>query len=334
MSLNALPSAGSVYATYASISSAVMLLRTTYHQIVPRQVHDYVLSAVSRYFHRTVLEENSLFTLIVDSSDGPPCHNYLFSSFEVYMSTKASPTTNCLKIAKLSQKSNELTTKLARAETMTDIYKGVEIEWEFHSSDSQDKTDLRKNRYWFELRFDKVHREFVVNSYIPFVMNEATDMQNARKGLKLYNYSHDVWSPINLEHSSTFETLAMEPGEKKALMDDLDLFVKRRDFFKRVGRAWKRGYLLYGPPGTGKSSLVAAIANYLKFDIYDLQLSNVNNDRQFRRLLLGTANRSILVIEDIDCSASLPDRKTQTQAKNGKSKSPKVLANCKFGLLT
>ncbi|KAL2898704.1 hypothetical protein RDABS01_006847, partial [Bienertia sinuspersici] len=34
-----------------------------------------------------------------------------------------------------------------------------------------------------------------------------------------------------------------------------------------IGRAWKRGYLLYGPPGTGKSSLIAAIANYLKFDI-------------------------------------------------------------------
>ncbi|KAL8118069.1 hypothetical protein AgCh_015828 [Apium graveolens] len=105
----------------------------------------------------------------------------------------------------------------------------------------------------------------------------------------------------------------MEPSEKKALKDDLDLFLKRREYFKRVGRAWKRGYLLYGPPGTGKSSLVAAMANYLKFDIYDLQLTNVGSDDVFRKLLQGIVNRSILVIEDIDYSVDLPDRTTQSK---------------------
>lgn len=116
------------------------------------------------------------------------------------------------------------------------------------------------------------------------------------------------WSSVNLEHPATFETLAMEPDLKSSVIDDLNRFVRRKDFYKRVGRAWKRGYLLYGPPGTGKSSLVAAIANYLKFDIYDLQLANIYRDSDLRKLLLGTANRSILVIEDIDCSVDIPDR--------------------------
>ncbi|PKI30962.1 hypothetical protein CRG98_048647, partial [Punica granatum] len=58
----------------------------------------------------------------------------------------------------------------------------------------------------------------------------------------------------------------MEPEQKEALKEDLVRFLSRKEFYKRVGRAWKRGYLLYGPPGTGKSSLVAAMANYLKFD--------------------------------------------------------------------
>lgn len=67
--------------------------------------------------------------------------------------------------------------------------------------------------------------------------------------------------------------------------------------------------MLYGPPGTGKSSLVAAMANYLKFDVFDLQLGNVTRDSDLRTLLLSTGNRSILVIEDIDCSVDLPDRR-------------------------
>jgi chaperone BCS1 len=75
-----------------------------------------------------------------------------------------------------------------------------------------------------------------------------------------------------------------------------------------VGKAWKRGYLLYGPPSTGKSSLIAAMANHLKFDIYDLELSNVYSNSELRRLLVSTANRSIVVIEDIDCSVELQNR--------------------------
>ncbi|XWS20618.1 hypothetical protein CRYUN_Cryun31cG0118200 [Craigia yunnanensis] len=41
--------------------------------------------------------------------------------------------------------------------------------------------------------------------------------------------------------------------------------------------------LLYGPPGTGKSSLTAAMNNHLKFDIYDLDLTDVqtNSDPRF-----------------------------------------------------
>lgn len=83
--------------------------------------------------------------------------------------------------------------------------------------------------------------------------------------------------------------------------------MRRRDFYKKVGKAWKRGYL-FGPPGTGKSSLIAAMANHLKFDIYDLELSSISRNSDLRSVLLSTSNRSILVIEDIDCSVEAENR--------------------------
>ncbi|PWA70429.1 ATPase, AAA-type, core [Artemisia annua] len=127
---------------------------------------------------------------------------------------------------------------------------------------------------------------------------EFTDTYNE---VKLY------WSS-DLDHPSTFATLAMDTDIKEKVMKDLDRFIARRDYYRRVGKAWKRGYLLYGPPGTGKSSLIAAMANYLNFDIYDLDLSTIKFNTTLRSLLVATENRSILVVEDIDCSVELHDR--------------------------
>ncbi|KAG6432830.1 hypothetical protein SASPL_104418 [Salvia splendens] len=80
------------------------------------------------------------------------------------------------------------------------------------------------------------------------------------------------------------------------------------------GEGVEEGVPAVRPPGTGKSSLIAAMANYLKFDIYDLELTNVRRDSDLWKLLLRPTNRSILVIEDIDCTVDLPDRKGSSAA--------------------
>ncbi|CAI0395029.1 unnamed protein product [Linum tenue] len=100
----------------------------------------------------------------------------------------------------------------------------------------------------------------------------------------------------------------MDAGHKTAILKDLARFVRRKDYYRKVGKAWKRGYLLYGPPGTGKSSLIAAMANYLNFDVYDLELTQLRENSELRKLIIATANRSILVVEDIDCTIDLQNR--------------------------
>lgn len=107
------------------------------------------------------------------------------------------------------------------------------------------------------------------------------------------------------EHPATFETLAMDPEKKKMIIDDLITFSKAGEFYSRIGRAWKRGYLLYGPPGTGKSTMIAAMANLLGYDLYDLELTSVKDNTELRKLLIETSSKSVIVIEDIDCSLDL-----------------------------
>ncbi|XVE82573.1 hypothetical protein DITRI_Ditri16bG0016500 [Diplodiscus trichospermus] len=211
-----------------------------------------------------------------------------------------------------------MTFKLDKGRRITDFFQGIELTWryvcyEMEKKGNRNDPQVVEKRY-FELRFKKKYRDIVLNSYLPFVSKSAEMIESETRVLKIHTLANShysckfKWESIKLEHPSTFETLALDTELKNMIMEDLNRFLRRKEFYKRVGRPWKRGYLLYGPPGTGKSSLDAAMANYLKFDIYDLQLENIKTDSELRKLLLDIENKSILVIEDIDCTVNLPDR--------------------------
>ncbi|KAL6880710.1 hypothetical protein ACP4OV_012275 [Aristida adscensionis] len=165
------------------------------------------------------------------------------------------------------------------------------------------------------LTFHQRHRNLVVDEYLPHVRRRGREILFLNRHRRLYtnnktlgyasSYYEKAWSYVDFDHPTTFETLAMEPAKKKEIVDDLDAFRNNRDFYRRTGKPWKRGYLLYGPPGTGKSTMIAAIANYLNYDIYDVELTVVSNNNDLRKLLIQTTSKSIIVIEDIDCSLDL-----------------------------
>ncbi|KAJ7970931.1 AAA-ATPase [Quillaja saponaria] len=62
--------------------------------------------------------------------------------------------------------------------------------------------------------------------------------------------------------------------------------------------------------------MIAAMANFLNYDVYDLELTAVKDNTELRKLLINTSNKSIIPIEDIDCSLDLTGQRTEKKEKD------------------
>ena len=266
------------------------------------------------------------FTLIIEENAGLS-NNQIYAAATTYLRTKISYSSKSkrIKVSKTNRQ-EKLSIDIVVGEVVIDHFENIELKWKLNEEKQEKKkAKVNKPRVYFTLAFDKRYEKDVLEIYLPYVITRFEEIQKEEKEkmrtIKLYSRDYGragpggEWASINLEHPATFEKLAMDPEQKRSLIDDLDRFVKRKELYRKVGKIWKRGYLLYGPPGTGKSSLIAAIANYLKFNIYDLNLAGGRySDSELRKTLLSTSNRSILVIEDIDCGAELEDREQENNS--------------------
>ncbi|PON71485.1 Spastin [Parasponia andersonii] len=305
--------ASALFSAYASVAASMMLVRSMANEVIPYELRSYLTSAV-RYLFTPL---SSDLTLVVEEFSGM-ARNQVFDAAELYLRSKVSPSTARLRVSKIPRQ-KAINVAIEKGEQVSDEFERIKLQWRFVCTEPKNNHSGEKR--FFELTFHKRFKHRVLDSYLPYVLFRAKSIKQEERVIKLYNREcpYDevedggsrgggLWGSINLEHPATFETLAMDPDMKRRIIEDLDRFIRRKEFYKKVGKAWKRGYLLYGPPGTGKSSLIAAMANYLKFDIYDLELTSIYSNSELRRTLLATSNRSILVIEDIDCSVDLQNR--------------------------
>ncbi|KAK9948557.1 hypothetical protein M0R45_004126 [Rubus argutus] len=249
-------------------------------QVLPHRLRSYIYTKLKDYFFPPPSSDD--MTLMINRYSGSRMtENEVYDAVEIYLATIIKPSDKLLLVSKTR---DQKTIRFANAKTdaITDTFDDIDLRWSCirpikrSSAAPNEDDDDEPQQPCFQLRFDGKHKEKVMESYLPHVFARAKDIKQEEKVLKLHSCGGDVGRgrrTVGLEHPATFETMAMDPEQKQKIIDDLNRFVKRRQLYKKVGKAWKRGYLLYGPPGTGKSSLIAAMANHVKFDVYDLELS-------------------------------------------------------------
>ncbi|XVE87416.1 hypothetical protein DITRI_Ditri18aG0115700 [Diplodiscus trichospermus] len=292
----------SLWAFLASIA----LIRSTLYSYLPESLRLYISARFAEWTGRFTTQETMVFRDFQSSKI-----NQLFSAASLYLG-ESLPTISIPRVTvERTENLRNLTFSMEENTEMIDVFENVPMKWRYFCEHSQDHLSKNKVR-WYELSFHKSCKDMVTWSYLPHILEKADKIKARNRVVKLFTTSHDFWTtrPVIIQHPMTFETLVMNGDLKKILMEDLDRFMNSKEYYQQIGKVWKRGYLLYGPPGTGKSSLIAAMANHLNFDIYNLNLSAVSSDLALQNLLLGMGNRSMLVIEDIDCSVKLQNRET------------------------
>ncbi|KAL5081545.1 hypothetical protein RYX36_009966, partial [Vicia faba] len=258
--------------------TSIVLMRTITNELVPHELLHFFQSGIHHLFRQF----SAQFTIVIEEFQGM-ARNQVFEAAEIYLGTKAATVSaERVKVSK-SEDHKKLSFNIDRNEEVNDLFEGVSVKWKLicisvdssrirhYDRDSSSVAEIRS----YELTFHKKHKSKIFDSYLPYVMEVARKVKKGNIALKIHSNDYSRWShePVKFNHPMSFNTLAIDEKLQREIVNDLDKFVKAREFYRRTGKAWKRGYLLYGPPGTGKSSLIAAMANYLHYDIYDLDLT-------------------------------------------------------------
>ncbi|XP_039686630.1 AAA-ATPase At3g50940 isoform X2 [Medicago truncatula] len=306
-----------------SAMASIVFMRTITNELIPHELLQFFQAGIHHLFRQS----SAQFTILIEEFQGM-ARNQVFEAAQAYLGTKATVSADRVKVSK-SEDHKELAFNIDRNEEVSDVFEGVSVKWKLiciqvdssrirhYDNDSSPVSEIRS----YELTFHKKHKNKIFDSYLPYVMEIAKQIKQGDMAIKIYSNEYSWSGDVKFNHPMSFDTLAIDEELQRDIKNDLDKFVRSREFYRRTGKAWKRGYLLYGPPGTGKSSLIAAMANYLNYDIYDLDLTNVQDNKRLKQLILDMSNRSILVIEDIDCTVKLQNREEDEEiVDNGYNK--------------
>ncbi|KAI3692173.1 hypothetical protein L6452_31982 [Arctium lappa] len=316
-----------------SAMAGILFIWAIFRQWFPEELGE----QIEKYFHKLVSYVYPYLQITFHEYQGDEFErSKAYVAIERYLSTNSSNRAKRLK-ANVIKDCQSVVLSMDDHEEVTDEFKGIKIWWTSSKIIPQQRAifsyrDDDERRY-YKLTCHRKNRDIITKVYLRHVLDEGEAIAVKTRQRKLYTNNKSesggwrskrtMWSHIIFEHPSTFDTLAMDPKKKKDVLNDLRTFSRSKDYYKKVGKSWKRGYLLYGPPGTGKSSMIAAMANLLEYDIYDLELTSVKDNTDLRKLLIDTSSKSIIVIEDIDCSLDLTgQRKEKKEDDKGEEKDP------------
>ncbi|KAL8047373.1 hypothetical protein ABFX02_08G236900 [Erythranthe guttata] len=305
-----LATAKAILSAVGSIAATAMVVRSVASDILPREIHNHIFSFIQNFFSRF----SNQLTLVIDEFDGI-VRNEIYEYTEIYLGPKTGPKSRRFKITKPEkEKHYKITTE--RDQEIVDTFSNEKFKWISFSRVNEVTNHRLRNpiiRYEnksFELTFHKKNKDLVLNSYLPYIKTVAKNKKHEKKTVRILtigdSYRSDgSWTSATLDHPSTFETLAMDSDKKEMILEDLERFVRRKEYYRKVGKAWKRGYLLY-------------------------ELTDLRNNNELKKVLLSTANNSILVVEDIDRTIDFHGR--QSNASDEKQVTLSGLLNFIDGL--
>jgi ATPase family protein associated with various cellular activities (AAA) len=102
---------------------------------------------------------------------------------------------------------------------------------------------------------------------------------------------------------SSWDSLVLDRTVRDLIQRDFEFFLKREEWFRKVGLPYRRGYLFYGPPGNGKTSAIRAMISHSSVSAFSLDFANIELTNEALSDLFEAAKHavpSMVIFEDLD----------------------------------
>jgi hypothetical protein len=172
--------------------------------------------------------------------------------------------------------------------------------------------ETAKWRYTIEMIPDKPWTESEVETLLKHIKDSEPPAS-----LSTLVYTSQGWEPIGFAALRTRETTFYDAGIVDSALVDVQKFLNSTPLYQK----WKpsRSYtlLLQGPPGTGKTTFAELLASLLGYQIAVMQFDDKLSDRNLFQMVNELPRKTILLIEDIDCT--FVERKAKDSLRTGVS---------------
>ncbi|CAD6240032.1 unnamed protein product [Miscanthus lutarioriparius] len=242
----------------ANFSSSWFLLAPrrlflTYFSVFLRRHARRVLTVVDPYVSLDISEKPAAPAWSLRNQPAGARDSTTFEEVKAYLRVACSQDASELR-AEGAEEGDGLVISMRDGQDVSDEFRGATFMWSSVTDEAEGQQNSSRRREVQRLTFHRHHRRLVIDEYLPHVRQRGREVLFGNRRRRLYSnnrisqfscYDDDnAWSFVNFDHPTTFETLAMDPAKKKKIMDDLDAFRNNRDFYRRTGKPWKRGYLL------------------------------------------------------------------------------------------
>ena len=181
------------------------------------------------------------------------------------------------------------------------------------------KLDNKSLVNWVEnIAYDYTIKKNSKLSRYPLLIDVSWDKDLERLKIDTFPYHSNV----------TFENSYFPEQEK--IIEDLNFFETRQDFYKEKGIKRTKTILCSGPPGTGKTSLIKSILNMTKRHAVNIRISDDFPIGEIAKILKGNFGRNktidvtetIFIFEEIDVlHRIIKKRDYQDEEEKDKNKS-------------
>ena len=202
-----------------------------------------------------------------------------------------------------------------------DIYVKTDIE-EDSERDDKDKISVRTDKitisiYSYKLSLSELIKyiDGITYKYLESIKNNRFNKKFIYSLIKTENKNeelkYDCWRENLFDSSRTFNNIFFDG--KKEVINKIDFFLNKKEWYYEKGIPYSLGIGLHGPPGTGKTSFIKALANYTNRHIVMLSLKIIKTKNQLENFFFENTyndnnemnsiswDKKILVFEDIDC---------------------------------